>query len=278
MLRLLASIMASCTPCGTYSSAPSTCIIDNSCNTNVCKFALGDAFLCGAESKAFRLNIVKCLEACNAQRQQTLSKRRFTVRDVYCVIEKYLKCKYNSHIDFKYVCIIYEHFKGDITKIIIFFTHIIHNTSGLKYFIGADPCHYNGDLYTVARGILQIVGKGNYELAGYGNDPQNMAYLNERSVIASLRVYDCIVGKYACFLCDSWLKLLPCEVIGENYKYIGYQNRISHRLTVYCDLIAMFHVKPSFSINGTSCYFLRAYRPQIQSRCGIVICASPLVY
>merc|ERR1712025_329785 len=273
-LTLISSIASSCLPCG-QTSTPTTCIIDNTCNDNVSKFQLGDALLNGANTKAFRQDGIAYLAAYfNQNNNSTIGRRRFSVRDVYCVIEKYLKCKYNSSISFYLVEIIYKHFRGDITKIVIFFTHIIHNTSGFKYFVGTDPCHYNGDVYSVARGILQIIGKQNYELAGYVNEPTNLALLNERSVCASLRVYDIIVGQAACYLCDSWLKLKPCEVIGQNYLYEGYQARISNRLTIYTDLVAMFCIRPSFSTGGT-CYFLKAYRPQIQERCGVIVCATP---
>jgi len=279
-LAFVTSILASCAPCGstTLSATPSTCILDNTCNGNVCKFQLDSSLENGAESINFRKNILACLEACFLKNENsTLTRgRRYSAKDVYCVLEKYLRCKYNSSLDYKYVVIIYEHFKGDITKIIIFLTHCIHNTSGFKHFIGTDPCHYvPGDEYSVTRGILQIMGKRHYEIAGYAANPRDMAYLNEYTVCASLRVYDCVVADQACFLCNSWLALKPCEVLGENYKLEHYQSRISHRLTVYCDLTAMFNVKGSFSPRGSNaCNFLSAYREQIYNKTAILICAS----
>jgi len=277
---LLTNILTSCAPCGLSKATPTTatCVpANNTCNTNTCKFKLTDALLDGSMSKSYSKTIYDCLYACvwSDKCEDLQSRRTISVEYVYCVLKKYLQKVYGTHLDFKYVCLIYKHFKGDITKIIIFLTHVIHNTSGFKYFVGYESCAKGEwNVYSVSRGILQIVGQEYYAIAGYSQDPENLKYLNERSVCASLRVYDYIVQNYACYLCDSWLALKPCEVLNENWKLAAYQQRIANRLTVYTDLIAMFRVKESFTSRYGACFFLRAYREQVKVRCGVVLCGE----
>lgn len=263
-----------------------------------CRYAIGDVLCNGPYSEEYRRQARECLYKMLSGRNTDVSLCTEGVRNfitsfcpevprfdnAFCVPSKknicnmehifhrlrcFLISHYGSHLlSYQLFCQIWMYFKGDCHKIVVFFTHAIHNTSGFKRLTGwqRPGC----DQY-YSRGILQILGKSNYEIAGpqYVHCPDLLASLDYYAVCASLRVYSYRVDDCAqTTLCDSWYYLNPEEIQGQNYTYDYYQDRIVNRLNLYIRLTALFCINPQW---GRCCYFLQRYLPQM-SKCYPLAC------
>ncbi|KRH92775.1 hypothetical protein M153_2800000189 [Pseudoloma neurophilia] len=246
-------------------SSTSSSTLPGSCVTDTCKFNVEDVLCQGPYSDEYKKHSRECLFKLLACKNSDISLCKDICKEnrepIYQKLCKYISCKYNSNnFTYEIFCLIWNHFGGDCHKIVVFFTHIIHNTSGFIYLTGWKRPEW-GNWYS--RGILQIIGQENYALAGpqFINNPNLMASLSCEAILGSLRVYSHRVPHKAQYtLCDSWYYLNPEEIQGQNYTYDFYQRRITDRINVYIELVGIFCVKPRW---GTTCYFVQRYIPQM---------------
>jgi len=141
---------------------------------------------------------------------------------------------------------IWRLFEGDLQRIMIFLTHCMHNTSGFQNLTGHDNPEYAP---YISRGILQITGVDNYEIAGekYTNNPELMASCGTEEVEAAVRVYLDIVPREAQYtFYDSLKHLRPEEVQADNHLQDCYKTLIENRATIYRKLAASFDREPIF--------------------------------
>lgn len=237
-----------------------------------CKYAIDDVLCNGPSSTEYKKRSKQCLYnlLCNKNQDISVCKEdKKSMKQIYYELKFFLTSYYQSDkLTFQLFYQIWMYFRGDCHKIVVFFTHAIHNTSGFKNLTGWKKPEY-GKYYS--RGILQILGEENYKLAGlkFLYNPGLLANLDFDAVCASLNVYSVRVNTSAqSTLCDSWYYLNPEEIQGKNYTYDYYQERITNRLNLYIQLTFIFCIKPKF---GSCCYFLQRYIPQISR-------SYPLVY
>lgn len=264
MLFYIGLIRVACSPCGL--SFPSSANYAKNaypayCNGNTptqCAFIIDDALVDGAESSAYRSKAGDCLRkyVCeqNCYEEYSVCKK-VSFDDFYYKLNCYLWRCYQSCIPYETAAAIWKCFCGDFPRIVIFITHCIHNTSGFKYLTGENNPHYSP---YISRGILQILGKQNYMIAGYEyvHYPEKLASLDVHAVYASINVYNRVVSHHGQHsLCDSWLALNPVEVQNHNYLLDCYQKRIVDRLNVYLSLCRIFCIRPKFG----NCYFIKRY-------------------
>merc|ERR1711915_68684 len=262
LLFLSISLLRAC--CGVtestpmYTLCPSTstdCIIDG-CEPDSCKYKVEDVLCTGGQTEEYKKKSRECMYSLLCGKNSDVYCGGQSREQIFYKINCYLKERYQSSVSFEVFCVIWTYFNGDCNKIVVVMTHMIHNTSGFTVLTGWQRPGL-GAYYS--RGVLQIQGKENYEIAGqeYVNNPNLLASLSARAIIASLNVYVTRVPHFAQLtICDSWYYLNPEEIQGHNYEYDYYQQRIVDRLNVYRHLCYVFGIKECY---GRHCYFLRRY-------------------
>jgi len=137
-------------------------------------------------------------------------------------------------------------FEGDLHRILIFLTHCTHNTSGFQNLTGNDNSEYAP---YISRGILQITGLDNYEIAGkkYVENPKLMASCDSEEVEAAVKVYlDIVPRDSQSTFYDSLIHLKPEEVQGENFSRDAHKSLIENRAEIYRKLTSSFDRTPIF--------------------------------
>lgn len=260
LLLLISSALACCgvsLPLSTLTPATSTTTCEiTGCEPDSCKYTVDDVLCNGPQTAEYKKASRACLYQLLCGKNTDVLCGGQSKEQIFCKVNEYLKKCYNSQISYEVFCWIWVYFKGDCAKIVVVLTHMVHNTSGFKVLTGWER---PGLGVWFSRGVLQIQGKENYELAGqeFVQKPELLASLSYQAIVASLNVYVTRVPHYALVtLCDSWYYLNPEEIQGQNWTYDYYQPRIADRLNVYKQMCYIFGVRERY---GHHCYFLQRY-------------------
>lgn len=155
--------------------------------------------------------------------------------------------------------IIWSNFRNDNRKLAVFLAHAIHGTWG---FTQLEAPIEQDNPYT-SRGIVQLLGKSRYLLAGehYVKNPKDLGVLSQDAVVGSLRAYNTIVEGKECLFTDSLTLLNPVEVQGNNSMLDGNQKLLALRLNVYHSLSNLLETEPNY---GSKTYLFERYFPQCE--------------